>query len=108
MSTTKGKSIATGPYRATKLWNDAVRSFYNEMPLSRHWRGLKQYDSCFTASEAIDWLHDYLRSNPNFGQNVIREQATKLLRKFVKCGLIIGARGTKIYAEDFRDNRELY
>ncbi|RXG69028.1 DEP domain-containing protein 1A, partial [Armadillidium vulgare] len=108
MSITKGKTIVTGPYRATKLWNDAVHSFYNEMPLSRHWRGLKQYDSCFTASEAIDWLHDYLRSNPNFGQNVVREQATKLLRKFVKCGLIIGARGTKIYAEDFRDNRELY
>ncbi|KAK7086424.1 hypothetical protein SK128_017618 [Halocaridina rubra] len=102
------KKAISGPYRATKLWNDAVRSFYNGMPVSRHWRGLRQYDRCFTASEAIEWLHNHLKSNPNFGSSVSREQTTKLLRKFLKAGLIEDVRGNATRPEDFRDNKELY
>ncbi|XP_064122053.1 DEP domain-containing protein 1A-like isoform X2 [Macrobrachium nipponense] len=89
-------------------WNDAVRGFYNGMPVSRHWRGLRQYERCFTASEAIDWLHVHLKNNPNFGSSVSREQTTKLLRKFVKAGLIEDIHGSSSQSENFKDNRDLY
>ncbi|XP_053647606.2 DEP domain-containing protein 1A isoform X2 [Cherax quadricarinatus] len=102
------KQCISGPYRATKLWNDAVRSFYNGMPVSRHWRGLRQYERCFTATEAIDWLLNHLQSDPNFANSVSREQTTKLLRKFLKAGLIEDVRGNTTKPEDFKDNRELY
>ncbi|XP_076034655.1 uncharacterized protein LOC143021201 isoform X2 [Oratosquilla oratoria] len=102
------KKPIVGPYRATKLWNDAVRSFYNGMPLSRHWRGLRQYDNCFTAADAIDWLHQHLRNDPNFGTSVSREQTIKLLRKFVKSGLIEEVKNNKSNVENFKDNRDLY
>ncbi|XP_042863645.1 DEP domain-containing protein 1A-like isoform X3 [Penaeus japonicus] len=102
------KKAISGPYRATKLWNDAVRSFYNGMPVSKHWRGLRQYERCFTASEAIDWLHNHLQSDPNFGSSVSRDQTTKLLRKFLKSGLIEDVRGNSVRPEDFKDSRELY
>ncbi|XP_068240420.1 DEP domain-containing protein 1A-like isoform X2 [Palaemon carinicauda] len=104
----KKPSILSGPYRATKLWNDAVRGFYNGMPVSRHWRGLRQYERCFTAAEAIDWLHVHLKNNPNFGSSVSREQTTKLLRKFVKAGLIEDVHGSSSHSENFKDNRDLY
>ncbi|XP_071533389.1 uncharacterized protein [Panulirus ornatus] len=103
-----GKQSISGPYRATKLWNDAVRSFYNGMPVSRHWRGLRQYDKCFTAIEAIDWLHNHLQNDPNFGNSVSRDQTIKLLRKFLKSGLIEDVRGSTARPDDFKDNRELY
>ncbi|XP_045584516.1 DEP domain-containing protein 1A isoform X3 [Procambarus clarkii] len=102
------KQCITGPYRATKLWNDAVRSFYNGMPVSRHWKGLRQYDRCFTATEAIDWLLNHLQSNPNFGDSVSRDQTAKLLRKFLKAGLIEDVRGNTTRPDDFKDSRELY
>ena len=54
------------------------------MPVSRHWRGLKQYDNCFAASDAIQWLHHHLVNNPNFGKTVTREQTTKLLKWVLK------------------------
>jgi hypothetical protein len=44
----------------------------NGMPLGRHRRYMKTYDNCFSSSEGIDWLHDYLKSNRNFGADVTR------------------------------------
>lgn len=102
------KKPISGPYRATKLWNDAVRSFYNGMPVSRHWRGLRQYDRCFTATEAVDWLHVHLQNDDNFGSSVTRDQTVKLLRKFLKSGLVEDVRGANNKPDDFKDNRELY
>ncbi|KAK4307168.1 hypothetical protein Pmani_021048 [Petrolisthes manimaculis] len=104
-----GKKTISGPYRATKLWNDAVRSFYHGMPVGGHWRGLRHYDRCFTASEAIAWLHHHLRHDTNFGASVSRDQTTKLLRKFVKAGLIEDVRGSSYtHQEEFKDSKDLY
>lgn len=53
-------------------WNEVIITFRNGMPLGRHRRYMKTYDNCFSSSEAIDWLHDYLKSNRNFGADVTR------------------------------------
>uniref|UniRef100_A0A6A7FU87 DEP domain-containing protein 1A-like n=1 Tax=Hirondellea gigas TaxID=1518452 RepID=A0A6A7FU87_9CRUS len=80
--------IITGPYRATRLWNAAVRAFHGGMPVSRHRRGLRVYDDCFLGADAVTWLHKHLCGNPNFASSVSKEQTTSLLKKFLKCGLL--------------------
>lgn len=64
--------LITGPWRATRLWNEIVRSFALGMPTKRHklrksgigYRLSTQYvDASFTGSEAVEFLHKYLKVN---------------------------------------------
>ncbi|KAF2356201.1 DEP domain [Trinorchestia longiramus] len=78
------------------------------MPLSRHRRGLRVYDDCFSGAEAVAWLHQHLCHNPNFSDSVSRDQTTALLKKFVRCGLLEDAvNGESGYSLQFRE-RGLY
>ena len=73
----------------------------------RRWR-LKVYDDVFVASEALDWLHDYLKKNPKFGPTVARRQAIQLCQKFLRSGVIEDARGKDYNSSVFEDNGQLY
>ncbi|XP_043545240.1 DEP domain-containing protein 1B-like isoform X1 [Chiloscyllium plagiosum] len=99
--------IAAGPYRATKLWNETIELFRARMPLKKHRLHFRTYDSCFAASEGVDWLHKFLRSNPNFGSEVTRYQTVQLLKKFLKNHVIEDIKG-RWGKEDFEDNNRLY
>ncbi|XP_066857354.1 DEP domain-containing protein 1A isoform X2 [Anser cygnoides] len=96
-----------GPYRATRLWNEITRYFRAGMPLRKHRQRFKKHGSCFTASEAVDWLHEVLRSNSNFGPEVSRQQTVQLLRKFLKNHVIEDIKG-RWGSEDLEDNGVLY
>ena len=72
----------------------------------RRWR-MKVYEDVFVASEALDWLHGFLKDNPNFGADVNRQQAVQLCQKFLKNGILTDARG-KQYNGMFEDNNHLY
>ena len=65
------------------------------------------FEDAFVASEALDWLHGFLKENPNFGADVTRQQAVQLCSKFLKNGIITDARG-KQYNGMFEDNNHLY
>lgn len=99
---------ASGPYRATKLWNDVILAFRRGMPVSRHRRYMKTYDSCFSANESINWLHQYLRANPNFGSDVTRFQTLQLFRKLHRARVIEDVRGGKHNKHDPTDNGQLF
>ncbi|XP_034870368.1 DEP domain-containing protein 1B isoform X1 [Mirounga angustirostris] len=99
--------VGPGPYRATKLWNETVELFRARMPLRKHRCRFKSYDRCFTAAEAVDWLHELLRCSQNFGPEVTRKQTVQLLKKFLKNHVIEDIKG-KWGQEDFEDNRHLY
>ncbi|GAB1298542.1 DEP domain-containing protein 1B [Apodemus speciosus] len=99
--------VGPGPYRATRLWNETVELFRARMPLRKHRCRFKSYEHCFTASEAVDWLHELLRNSQNFGPEVTRKQTVQLLRKFLKNHVIEDIKG-KWGQEDFEDNRHLY
>nr|XP_020862951.1 DEP domain-containing protein 1B isoform X2 [Phascolarctos cinereus] len=99
--------IGPGPYRATKLWNETIELFRDKMPLRKHRSHFKSYERCFTASEAVDWLHDLLRHSQNFGPEVTRKQTVQLLKKFLKNHVIEDIKG-RWGQEDFEDNRHLY
>ncbi|XP_040466257.1 DEP domain-containing protein 1A isoform X2 [Falco naumanni] len=101
------RAAGPGPYRATKLWNDITKYFRAGMPLRKHRQHLKKHGSCFTASEAIDWLHEVLRDNSNFGPEVTRQQTIQLLRKFLKNHVIEDIKG-RWGSENLEDNGALY
>ncbi|XP_008101075.2 DEP domain-containing protein 1B isoform X1 [Anolis carolinensis] len=99
--------VGPGPYRATRLWNQTIELFREGMPLRRHRCHFKIYERCFTASEAVDWLHRLLRHNQNFGPEVTRTQTVQLLKKFLKNHVIEDIKG-RWGKEDFEDNGQLY
>ncbi|KAI4561267.1 hypothetical protein MJG53_012331 [Ovis ammon polii x Ovis aries] len=99
--------VGPGPYRATRLWNETVELFRAKMPLRKHRCRFKSYEHCFTATEAVDWLHELLRCSQNFGPEVTRKQTVQLLKKFLKNHVIEDIKG-KWGQEDFEDNRHLY
>ncbi|XP_064003557.1 DEP domain-containing protein 1A isoform X3 [Pogoniulus pusillus] len=103
----EGRPAAPGPYRATKLWNEITKYFRAGMPLRKHRQHFKKHGSCFTASEAVDWLHEVLRNNSNFGPEVTRQQTVQLLRKFLKNHVIEDIKG-RWGAENLEDNGALY
>ncbi|XP_055953824.1 DEP domain-containing protein 1B-like isoform X2 [Argiope bruennichi] len=95
------------PYRATRLWNEVISAFQSGMPVKKHRRRMQTYNNCFTASEAVTWLHCYLMNNPNFGPEVTRQQTVNLLQKFLKCHVIecIIVRSKN---KEFSDDSHLY
>uniref|UniRef100_A0A8C7Y9K6 DEP domain containing 1a n=1 Tax=Oryzias sinensis TaxID=183150 RepID=A0A8C7Y9K6_9TELE len=99
--------ITPGPYRATKLWNEVTRLFRAGMPLKKHRQNFRVYACCFTASSAVDWLHEMLRCNSNFGPDVTRQQTVQLLKKFLKNHVIEDVKG-RWGTEDLEDNNILY
>nr|XP_057929246.1 DEP domain-containing protein 1A [Doryrhamphus excisus] len=99
--------ITPGPYRATKLWNEVTRIFRAGMPLKKHRQSLRNYTSCFTASAAVEWLHEMLQSNSNFGPDVTRQQTVQLLKKFLKNHVIEDVKG-RWGTENLEDNNTLY
>ncbi|XP_065698674.1 DEP domain-containing protein 1A isoform X3 [Patagioenas fasciata] len=96
-----------GPYRATQLWNEITKYFRAGMPLRKHRQHFKKHGSCFTASEAVDWLHEVLRTNSNFGPEVTRQQTVQLLGKFLKNHVIEDIKG-RWGSENLEDNGALY
>ncbi|XP_072537791.1 DEP domain-containing protein 1A isoform X2 [Salminus brasiliensis] len=99
--------ITPGPYRATKLWNEVTKLFRAGMPLKKHRQHFKVYTNCFTATAAVDWLHELLRNNSNFGPEVTRQQTVQLLKKFFKNHVIEDVKG-RWGLEDLEDNSQLY
>ena len=74
----------------------------------RRWR-MKVFEDVFVASEALDWLHGFLKENPNFGADVTRQQAVQLCQKFLKNGIITDARGKQYNGTVmFEDNNHLF
>ncbi|KAJ8408470.1 hypothetical protein AAFF_G00258840 [Aldrovandia affinis] len=99
--------VTPGPYRATKLWNEVTKLFRAGMPLKKHRVHFRLYGNCFTSAAAVDWLHDLLRNNSNFGTEVTRQQTVQLLKKFLKNHVIEDVKG-RWGSEDVDDNGQLY
>lgn len=88
-------------------WNETIELFRDGMPQKRHRVHFKIYEKCFTASEAVDWLHVLLQCNQNFGPQVTRDQTIQLLKKFTKNHVVEDVKG-RWGKEDFEDNNNLY
>lgn len=88
-------------------WNEVTRLFRAGMPLRKHRQNFRHHASCFTASAAVDWLHQLLCSNSNFGPEVTRQQTVQLLKKFLKNHVIEDVKG-RWGSEDLEDNNTLY
>jgi len=92
------------PFKATYLWEDLQNLFHTGMILKKHRYRFKTYNDCFTGSEAVEWLHDLLKSHRNFGSHVTKEQTIKLLKKFLRFHVIEDMNGS-YGTEDFTTSR---
>nr|XP_009939040.1 PREDICTED: DEP domain-containing protein 1A [Opisthocomus hoazin] len=92
---------------SARRWNEITKYFRAGMPLRKHRQHFKKHGSCFTASEAVDWLHGVLRSSSSFGPEVTRQQTVQLLRKFLKNHVIEDIKG-RWGSENLEDNGALY
>lgn len=88
-------------------WNEVIKYFRAQMPQKKHRQHFRKYGNCFTAAEAVDWLHELLRNNINFGPEVTRQQTIQLLRKFLKNHVIEDIKG-RWGSENVDDNHNLY
>uniref|UniRef100_A0A673ZJB0 DEP domain containing 1a n=1 Tax=Salmo trutta TaxID=8032 RepID=A0A673ZJB0_SALTR len=84
-------------------WNEVAKLFRAGMPLRKHRQHFRVYGNCFTAVAAVDWLHELLRKNSNFGPDVTRQQTVQLLKKFLKNHVIEDVKG-RWGSEDLEDN----
>ncbi|XP_026511805.1 DEP domain-containing protein 1A-like isoform X1 [Terrapene carolina triunguis] len=103
----ESRLVTAGPYRATKLWNEVTKYFRAGMPLRKHRQRFRKHGNCFSAVEAVDWLHELLRNNRNFGPEVSRQQTVQLLRKFLKNHVIEDIKG-RWGSENLDDNNDLF
>jgi hypothetical protein len=89
-------------------WNEIVDAFQTNIPLKRHRKNLRSYSNCFTAAEAIDWLFEYLKANPNFKSNktITRDQAAQLLNVFLRERIIEDVRGAKYSRRELEQDDE--
>ncbi|XP_071953814.1 DEP domain-containing protein 1B-like isoform X2 [Antedon mediterranea] len=95
------------PFRATRLWNGLIKEFRNGIYPKRHrWR-MRYYDNCFTSSEAIEFLLIHLHNDPSFGPWVTRDQALRLLTKFIENHVIIEVKSSSSKGP-FEDDGRLY
>ena len=58
------------------------------MPMKKHRKHLRTYENCFSANEAIEYLHRQLQKNPNFDSEVSKDQTLLLLQKLLRAGVI--------------------
>ncbi|XP_039253863.1 DEP domain-containing protein 1A-like [Styela clava] len=94
-------------YKATAIWNELIGSFRIHMCCKTRRRNLKTYSNCFTGAGAIHVLHAVLIENQNFTRKVTREQAHKLMQKFLSEHVIETVNG-KWENETFSDSNRLY
>lgn len=48
-------------------WQELVVGFRDGMPRQRRRVKMRQYEECFTGSDAVTWLHEYLKASGTFG-----------------------------------------
>lgn len=86
-----------------------MQAFYLGVELKKHSRSMKTYHDCFTASQAVDFLKNYLRECDHFkDRKVTRFQALNLLRKYHKSCIIERVKAGKRENKELQDNNELY
>lgn len=88
------------PFRATRLWDEAIRLFTNGMPSKRHRSNMKVYDNCFTGSEAVKWFLHALEMNPHFNTVITQEKTVQLLNKLYEEGIFVKAKGSSRQGSD--------
>lgn len=69
----------SGPFRATKIWNDLIEHLKSKVELKRRRYKMRHIESCFTGTDAVDVvLHFLLNDKEMFSSDLSREKAVKV------------------------------
>ncbi|WAR09424.1 DEPD7-like protein [Mya arenaria] len=75
--------LVTGPFRATKIWNEVIEHLKEKVELKRRRYKLRNYDDSFTGTDAVDVVLHYLLSDQDTFCNLSREKAVKLCQSLM-------------------------
>jgi hypothetical protein len=68
----------TGPFRATQIWNEVIDHLKEKVELKKRRYKLRNYEDCFTGTDAVDVVLHYLLSDQDTFCNLSREKAVKV------------------------------
>ncbi|XP_042191444.1 DEP domain-containing protein 4 isoform X2 [Callorhinchus milii] len=102
----------SGPFCATKLWNNIIHALQTQVEVKRHRRFLRTYSDCFSGSDAVDVVLSHLMQNVYFSNNDIsRIKATRLCQALMD-HKVFDQIGTKLFTQEckivFEDSNSMF
>ncbi|KAH3726397.1 DEP domain-containing protein 7-like [Dreissena polymorpha] len=76
-------NLYTGPFRATQIWNEVIGHLKDNVELKKRRYKLKNYEGCFTGTDAVDVVLHYLLKDQDTFSNLSREKAVKLCQSLM-------------------------
>lgn len=70
--------FVVGPFRATQIWNEVIGHLKDNVELKKRRYMLKNYEGCFTGTDAVDVVLHYLLKDQDTFSNLSREKAVKV------------------------------
>ncbi|CAB3385575.1 Hypothetical predicted protein [Cloeon dipterum] len=105
MHSSRWKTDAGNPFKATQKWNAAVDIFRVEMPVKSHRHFLRNHEDTFTGAEAATWFLAKLQGSNHF-EYLSKNQVIALLDKFLKANVFEPVFNDK--SNEFKPNNTLY
>ncbi|KAL4233179.1 DEP domain-containing protein 7 [Mactra antiquata] len=98
--------LIAGPFRATQIWNDVIEQLKEKVEIKKRRYKLKNYESCFTGTNAADVVLHYLVNNQDSFCNPTREKAVKLCQTLMekKVFLPVGCKESDTMKHLFEDS----
>lgn len=70
--------VISGPFKATQIWNEVICHLKDRVEVKRRRHKLRNYNDCFTGTDAVDVVLHYLLSDQDTFCNLSREKAVKV------------------------------
>ncbi|XP_041709224.1 DEP domain-containing protein 4 [Coregonus clupeaformis] len=90
----------SGPFHATQLWHNIIQALQTQVEVRRRRHHLRVHPDCFTGSDAVDAVLNYLMQNVVFcASEVSRLKAARLCQALMEAK-VFEAVGTKLFRRD--------
>lgn len=77
------KTYSTAQFKHTNLWNNIIDHVRKNIEIKKHRCGIKFFDNCFTGTDFVEILYDYLISKQNlFERQVTKDKVIKVIIVF--------------------------
>ena len=73
------KNYSSAQFKHTILWNNIIDYVKQNIEIKKHRCGIKYFNNCFSGTEFVDILYDYLLTKQaHFDKEVTKEKAVKV------------------------------
>lgn len=74
------KAYSTTQFKHTDLWNGIIDHLRATIQMKKHRCGIKSFENCFTGTEFVDILFEYLLSKQHQFENEVTKDKVKKIR----------------------------